>query len=210
MLRTRFVVWCVALLMLTVAWSGTPALHAASRGGVLQAVGVPFADNFEATTLNQAWLTSTAGKGVVEITADYAQSGSRSVFIGQKTAGDASAELVLPVDLTGQSDVYLDFWVRRTGNTGWSSTGVWFSDNDGTTWKRVRELADFSQTFNHEVLNVANLATVNGLALNDKFRILIGFYDRAEDAGDGLVIDDLRVVNANPISSVYLPLLKRR
>ncbi|MFP4437374.1 MAG: hypothetical protein ACLFVO_09020, partial [Chloroflexaceae bacterium] len=137
--------------------------------------------------------------GTAEMTTDYAHTGTRSLFLGQKVGGSASAGLVMALDLSGQTDVFLDFWVRRTGNTGWgATTGVFLSDDEGITWKQVRQLHTSSQTFSHEVLNIADVAETYELALNDKFRIAISFGYNSGTAGDGLVIDDLRLGSSEP------------
>lgn len=165
-------------------------------------------DGFESGTFAQGLYPQSSSSGIVEITTDFKQTGSRGVFIGQRVAGNAVASLVVALDLTGQSEVFLDFWVRSTGT--FENRRILISDNSGSTWTEIRNLDSIPQTFRYEVIDIATSAKSKGLALNDRFRIAFTYStDAGGDPGDGMAIDNFRLSASDPISSVYLPLLRR-
>jgi hypothetical protein len=160
---------------------------------VLQSAGFPFSDGFENSTLGPNWASSTTNNGTVEISTDYPHTGTRSVFLGQRLAGDASANLILAIDLTGQTDVFLDFWWRASGTALNTSNGIYISDNEGVNWKFVATLNDGSQSYGRKNINIAAAAAANNLTLNNRFRIRIFFDSFNRIANDGLIIDDLQL-----------------
>jgi len=201
----------IALLVLTCFNSSPAAANSsvsASPADTL-AADVPFSDDFESGTFGADWSTVKENNGVVEVNGDYPHSGAKSVFLGQKLAGHASASLVLALDLTGQTDVFLDFWVRATG--GFNYRKVYISDDGGTTWELIRELNNTPQSFKREILNIADAATAEGLELNNKFRISFYYGSALGRASDGMVVDDIQIGTQDPTAGlkVYLPLLRR-
>ncbi|MCG8353357.1 MAG: hypothetical protein MI924_36795, partial [Chloroflexales bacterium] len=142
------------LLMLAVVQPGMlqTARAAVTDDDMLQVAGFPFFDDFEATTLGAEWSTSTGSAGTVELTTNYARSGAQSMSLGQKVGGGAIASLILEVDLSGQTDVFLDFWVRATGSD--ESRRVYISDNSGASWTQVSNLDSASQSFSHIVIDL--------------------------------------------------------
>ncbi len=157
----------------------------------LQVASIGFSDDFEAATLGGDWSTNQTYNGVIEASSDYGYNSNRSAFLGQKVAGAATATLHLSLDLTGKIDVFLDFWARSTG--GGAYRRVFISDDNGTNWKMISELSGASSTFSHHVFDIANAAEVNGLSLNNKFQIIFYFSHYDAKAGDGFVIDDVRM-----------------
>lgn len=179
-----------------------------------QAASVPFRDGFEAPSLGADWFTQANNAGVVEFSTDYAHTGNQGMFLGQEVVGNAFAALVLEMDLSGQTDVFLDFWVRATGSSERRRLSI--SDDSGASWTQISDLDNISQNFSHIVINLADVASKNGLALNDKFRIRFSYFDiNLGDAGDGMVLDDLRIGSSTPPPSspdnhtIYLPLTIR-
>jgi hypothetical protein len=161
-------------------------------------------DSFEAAGFQQGFYPQSTLNGVAEINTNYPHSGAQSVFLGQKVAGNAYASLILAIDLSGQTDVFLDFWMRATGSYGNSRT-VSISDNGGGSWKQILDLTAASQSFSHQVIDLASVVATNGLALDNQFRISISFVSNLSSpkAGDGLVIDDLRLTQrAQAIASL--------
>jgi hypothetical protein len=159
----------------------------------LQATGLPFYDDFETAMLDSHWSPQTTGAGVAELSTNYAQSGNQAVFLGQEVSGDASAELTLALDLSGQTDVFLTFWARATG--AFENQRVYMSDNSGASWTQIADLDSISSNFGHVIIDLADVAATNGLALNDEFRIRFSYFSDGftGDAGDGMVIDDVRL-----------------
>jgi hypothetical protein len=157
-------------------------------------VAFPFSDSFDSATISASWLTTTTGVGQAQVSSNYQHSGSGSVFLGQGVAGSASSALILPVDLTGNTDVYLDFWWRAVGNAPEPANGVYISDDNGASWVRIKQLNANSKTYSHELLNIASAAQANGKSLNASFRIRLFFQGTFfSAAGDGLVVDEFRL-----------------
>lgn len=165
--------------------------------------------SFEAATFAQGFYPQTSHNGVVELHTHNPQNGAQSLFIGQRIAGYASASLILAVDLAGQTDVSLDYWVRDNGAD--EELRLSISDDDGANWTEIRNLDDIGQSFTHDLIDLDNITSQNGLTLNDQFRIRFSYYGSYGDVNDGMVIDDLRVSGSSSSSSftVYMPLLQR-
>ena len=155
----------------------------------------PFADNFESGAFAPDWSTTTTNNGVTEVNGDYPHGGLKNAFIGQKVTGNATAALVLAIDLSGQSDVILDFWWRAAGVNTYTDSGLYISDNNGTTWTEIRALNDNSRNYSHTLINIASAASANGLTLNSQFKIRFLFSTTTlnSQANNGLVLDDLRL-----------------
>lgn len=172
-------------LLLAQPLSAVEAAHA-------QPAAIIFEDAFENGTLGAGWSVEATGSGGVELNTDYFRSGAQAVFLGQKAAGRAYAELNLALDLTGQSTVYLSYWARATGVYEYRRTYI--SDNNGASWTEIRDIDELSQSFSNEMIDLAYVANSKGLALNDKFRIRFAYSNYNGRAGGGLVIDDVRLV----------------
>jgi len=162
-------------------------------------------ETFESGDVQQGVYPYSTGGGIAEISKDYAHGGTKSMLLGQKVAGAANATLTLTVDLTGQTDVLLDFWARATGGVPFgTSRTISISSDAGSTWKQILDLTSASQSFTHQSLNIASLASANGLALNNQFRILFNYYSSGYgQASDGLVIDDLKLIHTSLSGKVY-------
>ncbi len=59
-------------------------------------------------------------------------------------------------------------------------------------------------TFSHHVFDIANAAEVNGLSLNNKFQIIFYFSHYDAKAGDGFVIDDVRMTTRSQEIASFL------
>jgi hypothetical protein len=166
---------------------------------------------FEAGNWPQGMFLQSGNNGIVEINGDYPHSGLKSAFMGQKVSGSATAALILAIDLSSQSGVFLDFWWRSTGVGTYTDNGLYISDNDGSTWTKIRTLNSRPSSYEHVSLNIAGAAAANGLTLNNRFQIrfLFSTTSGSSQANNGLVFDDLRLGTIDPISRVYLPLVRK-
>jgi hypothetical protein len=162
----------------------------------------PFgSETFESGDVQQGLYPQSTLGGVAEISKDYPHAGTKSLFLGQKVAGGASASLVIALDLTGQTDVLLDFWARATGNSAYRKVSI--SDNGGAKWIDILDLNSTPQSFSHESLNIASLAASKGLALNNQFRILFYYGSYTSQPSDGFVLDDIKLVRTSLSGKVY-------
>lgn len=168
--------------------------------------GFPLAEeSFETPTLAKGFYPRSFLNAVAEITTDYPRSGSQSILLGQRASGSASASLELAVNLSGQTDVFLSFWTRATGSG--EQRLVYISDNAGVSWTEIRDLSAASQSFSHIVIDLSNAAATAGRTLNNRFRIRFTYSNDSTvgDAGDGMVIDDVRLMSLDQ-ATVTFPL----
>ncbi len=162
----------------------------------------PFFDDFEASTLDADWSSNSWGMGRVERSSDSPYRGTSGLFLGQKLTGNSGADLELTIDLSNQTEVFLDFWWRATGEAYEGTNGVYISDNDGATWKQVEGLSGNSQVYGHAIINITGAAAANGLLLNSHFKIRIYYVDYYDRIG-GLYIDDIRVTNRTQVVATF-------
>lgn len=195
------VIWAILLIALLILGNlGGKLLYtpAHAKPAIAQFAPFPFEDSFESDSLNSAyWSQSTTDKGVVKISTVNPHAGSNHVFIGQNLQGAATAELLLNIDLAGQSEVYLDFWWRVVDATPISAeAGVYISDDKGTTWLRILDFVESPITYRHEFIDLMRVAADNNLALNNRFSIRFYYgwtnYGGGK-AGAGYRIDDIRL-----------------
>ena len=183
-----------------------------SQSNLPMAVNFPFFDDFETGIIEPSWGTTASGRGLVENDSDAPHNGNYSIFLGQKVTGDGSASLDLVIDLADQEDVYLDFWWRGTGRAIDPANAVYISENDGVKWIYAGNLSGNSQIYGHAIIHVSEIASANGLTLNNHFMIRI-YYDSYGGAIGGLRIDDVRIGDIDPskigISYIYLPTVSK-
>jgi hypothetical protein len=87
-------------------------------------------------------------------------------------ANDSIAATILTIDLSGQPEVYLDFWWRDWYDTTQPQDGVFFSDDWGLTWHPAYPFElDPVSWYAHRIIDVAAEAAAHDLTLNDHFQI---------------------------------------
>lgn len=186
----------VSLLLLTFAF-----------GGLFAQAPFPFEDNFDGSDLNPDFWTPRPNldgtDGVVERVTGIGLNNSSAVRIG-KSQGDGSFTtnaLDLSIDLSGQTDVELTFWIRDINDVTDSSDGIYFSDDGGNNFSKVLDFfpSEWCNNFGqYPPIDVDELAADQGLSLNSQF--VIRFQQRGENdfssnglGSNGLYIDEVRV-----------------
>lgn len=174
---------------------------------------LPINEGFESNVFGKGLYPQITYNGLSQIDADTPHNGIQSLYLGQKVRGSATASLILAIELSNRSDVFMDFWWRSIGNGGSSSSGISVSDDEGVTWKELLSLSGNPQSYQHEILNISDFAQANGLSLNSKFRIQF-LYDAIFNdgaAGSAYVIDDLRlsIEDPNGNNRIYLPVVSK-
>jgi hypothetical protein len=154
----------------------------------------PFSDDFERDELGTDWETNSSGAGRVEFNTEIPHTGAKSVFLGKTREENSHASLILRVDLSNQSNVFLTFWWRATKTANGGNNGVYLSDNDGATWFKVMELDGNAQFYMHGYLNLSEAAK-DRLTLNDHFLISLHYESGYSDKIGGLLVDDLRLTS---------------
>lgn len=190
--------------------------HQSDRVGALAEVAsFPFHDNFESgTNLGPEWTTYTTADGHVWLDkSNYTYQGSYSLLLEDQVPDDvcSHAAAILTIDLSGQSNVFLDFWWREFKDEDHPHDGVFISDDDGVNWHLAFSFNDGPQDYAHEVVDIAAAAKAHGLSLNDHFQIKLQFYDDywlspLSVNSDGYAIDEVRVYSPLP---TYVPLVLR-
>lgn len=165
-----------------------------------------FHDGFEAGNLGTNWKIYTTNEGRVRVSTSYPQSGRYAVLLDDNTNNStySTSAIILPLNLSGQSQVELNFWWREFGDENHSADGVFFSDNNGLTWRRAFSFNNGPSTFKHEVIDIDAVAAANNLILNNQFQIKFQFYDNYSVPTDGYAIDEVRV-NCTGSYIIYLP-----
>jgi len=104
---------------------------------------LPFAESFENGSFNLNHWTiqpSLQGEdGVIEVHYGSGISGSFGVRLGkfQNGTGLATNALDLHLNLAGESDVELTFWIADYYDENHIDDGLYFSDNGGATFEKV-------------------------------------------------------------------------
>jgi hypothetical protein len=108
-------------------------------------------------------------------------------------------EAWLHLDLSGESNVDLEFWWKEFGDETHSQDGIYFSDNAGASFVKVQDLNGGSTTNNtwqQFQLDLDQLAGANGLSLSSTFVVKFQQYDNYPIATDGFAFDEISISGA--------------
>jgi hypothetical protein len=150
----------------------------------------PVRCGFESGVLNPAWEVYTEANGRVEVNANFnPPEGDRLALLtcSGMSSNNGLAELTLPIDLAGRTNVYVRFHAARTRDWGDNADMVMPStftghgryvgvalSADGTTWHKVRGLSTLEgvgSTFQLFEIALDPLLAALGLAYTDGMRI---------------------------------------
>ncbi|NNF07708.1 MAG: S8 family serine peptidase [Candidatus Eisenbacteria bacterium] len=164
---------------------------------------LPYSTGFESGSLDQYWSTFSSSNGRVRIiSSNQPHSGSYQLAMDDPTNGGfVTNESWLQLDLSGESNVTLDFWWKEFGDETHSQDGVYFSDNGGASFSKVQDLNGQSysnNTWQFFSLDLDALASANGLSLSSTFVVKFQQYDNYPIATDGHAIDDISVTGTAP------------
>jgi MYXO-CTERM domain-containing protein len=184
------------------------------QGLNLTVATVPFLEEFEAP-LGTFWgvLSTGTGRAVISTT-DAPFKGSSHFAMDSSVQGTFSRnELILAVDLTGQTSSTLFFQHKETGDEddplpttfagALDGDGVSISE-DGNTWFRAVDLsgANISSIYQLQSADLGAIATANGLTLNGAFFIKFQQFDNFDIPSDGFFFDDVIVTKGPAASAV--------
>ena len=113
------------------------------------ACAFPFSDDFETGSLSSCWTVRTTNEGRVRVGSDYAHGGSYSLSLDDAQNGGnySQAGAILTLDLSGQTQVDLEFWWREFSDENHSEDGVFVSDDNGVNWYPVKSFNNGSQSW---------------------------------------------------------------
>ena len=159
---------------------------------------LPYTTGFESGALDQYWITYSTGDGRIRVlSTNTPHSGTYHLTMDDATSGGYSTnEAWLHLDLSGETDVDLDFWWKEFGDETHSQDGVYFSDDGGTSFVMVQTLGGsqyVNNTWNSFSLDLDALAGSNGLTLSSTFVVKFEQYDNYPMTSDGHAFDDISV-----------------
>ena len=203
------------LMLMALLMSATALPISASTSGhelpdvnlIPNAATFPYSDGFESGALGAEWSEYITEDGRVRVSSDYPHSGTYSLLLDDSVNDGTKsvAAAILTIDLSGQSDVELDFWWREFGDEIDTEEGVFISDNDGTDWYKAYAFTGDTSSWHNISVDIDAQAAANGLTLNDHFQIKFQFYDNYAIDSDGYAIDNVRVQKTP--HRLYLPLV---
>ncbi len=141
--------------------------------------------------------TSNGGaNGRVEVTTAFPNTGLYGLDIDtdcDECGGETLQSATMVIDLSGESNVELDFWVHEHGDENNPEDGVFISDDGGGTWAEILSLNDFPSSYENVSLDLAAAATDAGMNLVDGFQIRFQSMDNSWIPTDGYSFDDICV-----------------
>jgi len=158
------------------------------------APGGLFDDGFESGDLSAGWIISTTNTGRVQVSMDYPYLGDYSALLDSSVDGSYSiAGIVLPIDLSSEPQVYLDFWWHEFGDENNAEDGVFLSDDNGTTWCLIYSFNNGPSEYINTQLDLTAAATGCGMTLGANTQIKFQFYDNFTVLSDGYAIDEVEL-----------------
>ncbi|QDU69439.1 S8 family serine peptidase [Engelhardtia mirabilis] len=160
---------------------------------------LPYSTGFEATSLDASWTTVLGAEGRIQVTtANGPFAGARHLTMDDTIDAGAYSlnEARLHLDLSGESQVDLDFQWKEFGDETHAEDGVYFSSNGGSSFVKVHDLNGGSTTDNTwqaVSLDLDALAAGAGLTLTSTFVVKFQQYDNYAIATDGFAFDEVSV-----------------
>ncbi len=183
---------------------------------------LPFFDGFEAGEFSADWTAVSTGAGRIRVDAGY-----DAPFEGMRQAcldttqynRHGLNELILTVDLSGQTNAVLDF---QEANYDYEAQPMpeWFQGSvnadgvaisaDGWNWYRIVEMPPYgySDGYTNRVLSLSALAAANGLAPDSHFKIKFQQYDRYPLPIYGRCFDNVQVYDPAQVADIRLTVVE--
>ncbi len=174
------------------------SVEAGSSGGGDYAT-VPYTTGFEGGALDAYWSTVLGTEGRIQVTsANGPYAGSYHLTMDDTVNGSSYSlnEAWLRLDLTGEDQVALTFQWKEFGDETHSQDGIYFSDNDGSSFTKVHDLNGSStsnNTWQAVELDLDALASGAGLSLSSTFVVKFQQYDNYGITTDGFAFDQISV-----------------
>jgi hypothetical protein len=178
---------------------------------------LPFTDDFDDLLLDEAWAfrdpsntvfinaasNPSSPSNFVGVGSTDGLNGSPGVFLGRRCNGPLTTNaLDLRLNLAGEEQVELSFWIRDFNDRNHVDDGLYGSDDGGVTFAKMlafspEEWCDF--TWGFYPLDLDSLASAAGLELTDEFVVRFqqtgtrSFTGDGQGDPDGFTIDDVAV-----------------
>ena len=160
---------------------------------------LPYSTGFESGALDQFWTTAEGVEGRIRVSTSYSpHGGSYQLLMDDAVSGGSYSqnEAWLHLNLSGESQVDLDFWWKEFGDETHAQDGVYFSDNGGSSFVKVYDLNGQSftnQTWQNITIDLDQAAASAGLSLSSTFVVKFQQYDNYPMTSDGFAFDDISV-----------------
>lgn len=175
---------------------------------------VPFFDGFEDGAFADCWTPASTGYGRIQIGGEDVTpfEGSGQVLLDATNYTYGLNELILTADLTGQTNVMLDFqennfdYVREplpsqfVGSTAADGVAV---STDGVNWHRLLDATN-QYGYVHRAVSLSAFAASHGLALGPNFEIKFQQYDRYWLPIYGRCFDNVQLYDPTQVADVRL------
>lgn len=188
---------------------------------------LPYSTDFESGSLDSAWrwafpegtvppgTVRPGGRVEVASSLEGVKVANRGLFglaLGRRSDGAFTSNAIdLHLNLEGESDVELRFWMRDNADETHAEDGIFLSDDGGFIFRKVYsfEPSAWSDSYGQlPPLDIGRLADENGLTLTDRFVIRFQQADDDDFLGssrDGMFFDDV-AVSSRPVAFSQLPL----
>jgi hypothetical protein len=167
---------------------------------VIQTTSFPVCEGFEGGVLPgfiyPQVTSSGAANGRVQVTTTITHTGNFNLAIDtdcNNCGGNTQQSAIMAVDLAGQTDVWLDFWVYEHGDENNPEDGVFISADGGLTWAQILSLNNFPSSYQNVELDLVAAAASAGMTMADGFLIRFQSLDNYSIPSDGYSFDDMCV-----------------
>lgn len=161
---------------------------------------LPYSTGFE-SGLDDAWAIQSSTKyGRIQITSNYSpHSGNKHLTMDVNTNNHYNTNFaLLHLDLASYSEADLSFWWKEFSEETDQTDGVYFSDDGGKSYTKVFSLSGNNGSWEHEELDIDELASSYNLDLTSTFVIKFQQYDNYTISSDGFAFDDIEISEPPP------------
>ncbi len=189
----------VSLTVTNALGSDTLTVTGAVTVNPLTPASLPYSQDFNAglpTGGEWTFVSEPGGRILATIDATPSPNSGGNALVMDATTQSAAAtnDSTLFLDLTGTTQVFLTYWWRETSDENDPEDGVFFSD--GVTEILAFSHNDGPSVWTEQILDVTTIAQAAGLTLDSNFRIIFRQRDNFPLGIDGVLIDDIDVVDA--------------
>ncbi|MFO0878188.1 MAG: tandem-95 repeat protein [Gemmataceae bacterium] len=158
----------------------------------------PYTQDFNSGTLALPGWSFASSSGTIEVTGSDGPRGSNHLRLTHTANSNATRDAVLKMDLSSQfgaTNLALDFWAKKLGDSSSSNNFRVFVSGDGTTWSAVTayNLQPAFNLYQQFSFDLDQALASNGVTLDAD--VYIRFAHTATYTGSVLVLDDIRVSN---------------
>lgn len=195
---------------------------------VLDPAPFPYEQDFETGALDAHWFNESTGAGRIQVTSAFGPVGTYHLAMDSGSSSYAANQTTLTIDLAGAAGVLLYFDWKDFNDEASPLPDVWTGSlpgdgvaisADGQTWHLIYDLYDANRSGGEDdagtrasfyqtvLLDLDAAAAAAGIAYNQTFRIRFQQYDNASITGDGITLDNIRIVQGTDYPTITMSLL---